>query len=179
MVANPRCGLHLLDLRFSGHGRGAGWMRLGPDQRPWAVLGCVFRFGTGRVVVLGDAAAKVVGRPDIETTLWVLQNLCPISFSSSRQTPRAGLQPQADRLPSNLAVNPDAASGLALPIRCSSSHSRPMPDLSHFSRFMASDLVGCSSEKTKTHGPVWRLVYLPGLVAGSLCSARRRSRSLV
>ncbi len=87
--ANPICRFHLLDPLLTCHGFGSAAMRFRPDEFPWAVLYGVLGFGIGRVVVFFHTAIKVISRADIETTLWILQNIGPVLVLFTRQTPRS------------------------------------------------------------------------------------------
>ena len=89
VVAHPHGGLHRFDLALMRHGRGTAWMRFGPNKGSFPSVLCrVFRLLVCGVVMLFDAAGQVLGLPDVEPTVWILDNV-----DKERQTPRVGLEP--------------------------------------------------------------------------------------
>ena len=92
-LSDPHGRFHALDLPLTLHSLATGWMALGPDQRPRSVLRGVFGFWIGRVVVLRDAAVKIISRADVELARSVFKDVGPELRLAACQTPRAGLEP--------------------------------------------------------------------------------------
>ena len=88
--ANPDGRLARLDESFASHRIRTGKVTLGPGQDPRAVFGGVFFLGAIGVVMLGQAANKVVGGTDVEFPRGVLEHVYPKWPRSPGQPPLFG-----------------------------------------------------------------------------------------